>query len=118
MKQPRRGFNLTPGKLIIDCAQAFEWMMSLKDAETRTFSNGQKYSVFYHRFLCLILSEEDKQSLLFQLRGQVDAMNAESDAFLDKAAKAWEKQKKDYKEKTGKDIPILRLDDVLDPNKN
>lgn len=112
LNQPRHTFDIGGNLLEIDDQQAQEWMTSLKDAKRRTFADGTEYIKLYSRFSCLVLTQEERESLLFQIKGKLPEMNAASDEFLEKFEESWAKMTKD----NGGVPPIIRLKD-LEPDK-
>jgi len=113
--QPRHTFLLGDSKLRVDDQQALDWLLKLKSAKQRTFADGTKYIKLHSRFCCLVLTQEERESLLFQMKGKLQEMQTASDAFLEQT---WTKMRKNYEEEHGQEFPIVRATDLLPKDSN
>jgi len=107
MNQPRMKFELGEHTLEIDCAQISDWIEKLKESKQRQFHDGTKYIKLYSRFVCLILTQEERESLLFQMAGKENIAQSLADSFFDELKTSFTKMKKEYKDEHGKDFPLV-----------
>jgi hypothetical protein len=112
-KQPKMNFSIhDTGTLRIDCGQISDWIEKIKLAKVREFHDGSKYIKLYSRFSVLVLNEQEKESLMFQMVGKEEVAQAIADEFFDGLTKSWNEMKSAYKDENDKDFPL-----VSDPEK-
>lgn len=119
MNQPRTTFDLDDKKLIIDSAKIPELLSDMRTAKIREFSDGTEYVKFYSRFHCLVLTKMERESMLFQLVGQLSKATKEANAFFERSEEAWQAAKQKYEKEHGENSwPIIRARDLTKKNPN
>lgn len=89
MNQPRMTFELGEKKLEIDCAKAAELLFDLLATWGEELPNGVQYFRCHSRLFCLCLTAEDKESLISQLRLNLNSANQRGDEFMERSEAAW-----------------------------
>jgi hypothetical protein len=89
--QPKMEFLLPDSILRLDCLDVPKWIEELKGAVPKQFKDGTKYYKVYSRMTCLILTEMEKESLLFQLQRKEEQADKESKDFFDELQKIYDK---------------------------
>ena len=112
--QPRISFNLIDTVLTIDCGQISAWIEKLKKSKIRVFSDGTKYIKIHARFSCLILTQDERESLIFQMTGKEKEASLAADEFFGNLKKLWNTNKVKHKKKstqlydTNKNVSIIK----------
>lgn len=114
--QPRMKFLLPTSTLRLDCVDVTTWIAELKEAVKRKFQDGTEYYKLYSRFTCLILTPEERESLLFQLIRQEEKANKEAGEFFNKLQEAYDKIEYSFENLFPK-IPIITLPPEDNPEK-
>ena len=113
LKQPRTIFTVGGKTLKLDVIKAEEMLFELQDAKRKSFSDGTEYYKLYSRFHCLVVSVAEREELLFQMRGQIDALRAQGDQWLDEREQEWQKNVLEHEKEHGKgSYPIVRVKDL------
>lgn len=116
--QPRVVFTVGGKNLRIDVIKTEELLLDLQNAKKETFTDGTEYYKFFSRFHCLVLTVPEREELLFQLRGQLPALAAQGNAWLEEKDKEWEQMKTEFKEENGTDFPLIRAKDLRQNKSN
>ena len=115
--QPKMNFLLPTSTLRLDCIDVPKWIEELKTSVKRKFSDDTEYYKIYSRLACLILTPEERDTLLFQLSRQKDRANKESKEFFERLHAVYERLEYSYDHPMPKDIPIITLPPEDDPEK-
>ncbi len=113
MNQPRMTLELGEKKLEIDCAKATELLFDLLASQKKDLPNGTRIFRCHSRLSCLCLTAEERESLIAQLRLNIDSANERADAFKERSEAAWQADKSKYEAKHGEGSwPIVRSEDL------
>lgn len=112
LNQPRKTLSIGDIPIEIDCAKGQELLLELNEAEVKQTNQGSSYIVLYSRFCCLVLTLEQRDLLLISLRHSLGEMDQQAAVFAQEAEHSWQKARQKYQEEHGKQLPIVRKQDL------